>query len=113
MAVREMANLPNLDTWYSRVHKLKSLLKIPSLYGSKDTVSLTLGKKLHSVFDKFWLDQINATKLGNDEADQNKLRFYKTFKGSFTPEPYITNVPNRSQRAWLTRYRVSILPISE
>ena len=35
------------------------------------------------------------------------MRFYKTLKGSFCPEPYIHNVANRSQRAWLTRYRVS------
>ena len=35
------------------------------------------------------------------------MRFYKTLKGSFTLEPYLSNIANRSQRAWLTRYRVS------
>ena len=35
------------------------------------------------------------------------MRFYKTLKGSFTPEPYVLNVLNKSQRAWLSRYRVS------
>ena len=55
----------------------------------------------------FWLDQINAPKLGSDGANHNKLRFYKTLKGSFTQEPYIKNILNKSQRAWLTRYRVS------
>ena len=39
--------------------------------------------------------------------DHNKLRFYKTLKSSFTQEPYITDILNKSQRAWLTRYRVS------
>ena len=62
------------------------------------------------MFDRFWLDQINARKLGNDGLDHNKLRFYKTLKGSFTQEPYITNIQNKSQRAWLTRYRVSAVP---
>ena len=42
--------------------------------------------------------------------DHNKLRFYKTLKSSFTPEPYITDILNKSQRAWLTRYRVSAVP---
>ena len=48
--------------------------------------------------------------MGNDGIDHNKLRFYKTLKGSFTQEPYITNIKNKSQRAWLTRYRVSAVP---
>ena len=69
-----------------------------------------MNKKLNSVFDRFWLDQINAPKVGNDGIDHNKLRFYKTLKGSFTQEPYITNIQNKSQRAWLTRYRVSAVP---
>ena len=107
MAVREMASMPHLDTWYSRVQSIKSLLDIPALYGSKDRVSNTLGKRLHSVFDRYWLDQINAPKLDSDGVDHNKLRFYKTLKGSFTQEPYISKVQNKSQRAWLTRYRVS------
>ena len=107
MAVREMASMPHLDTWYSRVQSIKSLLDIPALYGSKDRVSNTLGKRLHCVFDRYWLDQINAPKLDSDGVDHNKLRFYKTLKGSFTQEPYISKVQNKSQRAWLTRYRVS------
>ena len=39
--------------------------------------------------------------------DHNKLRFYKTLKGTFSPEPYVVHVLNRSQRSWLTRFRVS------
>ena len=107
MAVREMAVLPHLDTWYSRVQKMKSLLGISNLYGSKERVSKLLGNKLNSVFDRFWIDQINAPKLDTAGLDHNKLRFYKTLKGSFTIEPYISNILNKSQRAWLTRYRVS------
>ena len=109
-AVREMRAMPHLDSWFSRVQKMKSVLGITQLYGSKDSVSLKLNKKLNSVFDRFWLDQINAPKVGNDGIDHNKLRFYKTLKGSFTQEPYITNIENKSQRAWLTRYRVSAVP---
>ena len=32
---------------------------------------------------------------------------YKLLKGSFKQEPYITNIKNRNQRAWLSRYRTS------
>ena len=42
-----------------------------------------------------------------DGRDQNKLRLYKTFKGSFTEEPYISQVVNRNQRCSLTRMRIS------
>ena len=49
-------------------------------------------------------------KNSSDELDHNKLRFYKTLKCSFIQEPYITNILNKTQRAWLTRYRVSAVP---
>ena len=93
-----MRALPHLDTWLSRVQKIKSVLGITQLYGSKDSVSLKLSKKLTSVFDRFLLDHINAPKVGNDGLDHNKLRFYKALKGSFTQEPYITNIKNKSHK---------------
>ena len=108
--VQEMVNKPYLDTWYSRINNLKTVLNIPQLYGSNDSVGHQLNKKLCSLFDRFWIDQICSEKIGIDGIDHNKLRFYKTLKGSFTQEPYITNILNKSQRAWLTRYRVSAVP---
>ena len=107
MAVREMAELPHLDTWNRRIKNIKFLFGIAHLRGSKDSVSRFLNRKLRSVFDVFWLDQINTPKCDKDGVDHNKLRFYKKLKGSFTKEPYVTEIQNKSQRAWLTRYRVS------
>ena len=107
MAVREMAVIPYLDTWYSRVQCIKSLLGITGLNGCKETISIILTKRLGSSFDRFWLDQVNSPKLGSDGEDHNKLRFYRDLKGSFSQEPYVTDIQNKSQRAWLTRYRVS------
>ena len=86
------------------------MLGIPQLYGSNDSIGHQINKKLCSLFDRFWIDQICREKVGTDGIDHNKLRFYKTLKGSFTQEPYITNILNKSQRAWLTRYRVSAVP---
>ena len=106
-AVREMKAMPHLDTWHSRVKKIKTLLGVSDLHGCKDSVGKFLGKKLNGTFDRFWLDQINVAKLDSNGVDHNKLRFYKTLKGSFTQEPYVTNIKNKSQRAWLTRFRVS------
>ena len=97
----------HLDTWHSRVQKIKTLLGVSDLHGCKDSVGKFLGKKLNGTFDRFWLDQINVAKLDSNEVDHNKLRFYKTLKGSFTQEPYVTNIKNKSQRAWLTQFRVS------
>merc|ERR1712208_153499 len=105
-----MAKMPELNTWLSRVHKIKSLINIRDIWGSHDRVSKIIGSKVKSVFDRFWLDQVNSPKLGPDGLDHNKLRFYKTLKGSFTLEPYVKNIRNKSQRAWLTRYRVSAVP---
>ena len=108
--IEEMANKPYLDTWYSRIQNIRTVLGIPRLYGCSDSVCLQLNRKLNSSFDRFWIDQVVAVKTGSDGLDHNKLRFYKTLKSSFTQEPYISNILNKSQRAWLTRYRVSAVP---
>ena len=44
---------------------------------------------------------------GQDNLPHNKLRFYAKLKSSFNREPYIDNVTNRNQRAWLSRLRTS------
>ena len=60
--VQEMVNKPYLDTWYSRINNLKTVLNIPQLYGSNDSVGHQLNKKLCSLFDRFWIDQICSEK---------------------------------------------------
>ena len=50
-AIQEMANKPYLDTWLSRVQKIKTLLGLPRLHGCKESVSHQQNKKLHSLFD--------------------------------------------------------------
>ena len=63
---------------------------------------------LYSQFDRHWLDDINMTKTKThqtDQTDHNKLRTYRTFKGSFTREPYIDLIRNRNQKSSLSRFR--------
>ena len=102
-----MKNNPQIDSWYTRVDKIKQLLNIRRLHCKPAKVGLILDKIIKSKFDRFYLDEINQIKLGSDGNDHNKLRLYKTLKGSFSQEPYITNISNRNQRAWLSRYRTS------
>ena len=107
MAVREMRASPDLDTWYCRVKSIKAALDIKYICGSKESVSKYFDKRLKSSFDRFCLDQVNQDKIDISGNDLNKLRFYKKLKGTFSPEPYISNDANRSQRAWLKRFCVS------
>ena len=96
------------DCWLTRVDKLETLLKIkgPKIYNK--TSGKTISSKLQSKFSRHWLDKINEFKSGinSDSRNHNKLRTYSTFKGSFTQEPYISQVRNRNQRSFLTRLRV-------
>ena len=64
-------------------------------------------KQIKSKFETFWLNKINEIKLGKDNKNHNKLRFYSTLKGCFKKEPYLDLVPNRAQRADLSRIRIS------
>ena len=101
--------LEEKDSWYSRVQKVKKLLNLKTIpsYVSKDSVSMQIKTKLNSSFERFWLDQIKEVRIGKDNQDHNKLRFYKTIKTCFKTEPYIELVNNRNQRSNLTRIRTS------
>ena len=106
-AISEMRNNPQIDTWYTRVEKIKNMFCIQRFYCKPEKAGILIDKLLKSKFDRFYLDEINQVKIGNDGLDHNKLRLYKTLKGSFDVEPYITNIKNRNQRHWLSRYRTS------
>ena len=106
-AVSDMQDNPTIDSWYNKVEKIKELLNITRIRCKPSKVGGVVDKILTSKFDRFFLDEINHIKLGPDGLDHNKLRLYKTLKGSFSQEPYVTNIKNRNQRAWLSRYRTS------
>ena len=78
-------------------------LETPSWFVKKDNVGTIIKKSLKSKFQLFWKDQVSKTNIGNDGLDHNGLRFYKTFKSSFTREPYLDLINNRNQRCWLSR----------
>ena len=107
IALSDMGKNPNIDCWLSRVEKIKALFNLKRLYGKPDRIGLIIDKNIKSKFDRFYLEEINQIKCGLDGQDHNKLRFYKTLKGSFKIEPYIVQIKNRNQRHWLSRYRTS------
>ena len=78
-----------------------------SYYSKLETIDLQIKKSLKSKFEAYWLKQINDENIGTDGQNHNKLRVYAKFKGCFKKEPYIDLVPNRAQRADLTRLRIS------
>ena len=106
-AISEMKETTSIDTWYSKVDKMKELFNITKIRCKQSKAGVVIDKIIQSKFDRFFLDEINLNKIGPDGLDHNKLRLYKTLKGSFSQEPYVTNIKNRNQRAWLSRYRTS------
>ena len=107
IAIKDMKNNPQIDCWLTRIEKIKNLLNIKRLPAKSDKAGTIIDKNIKSKFDKFYLDQINQIRIGNDGQDHNKLCFYKKIKGSFKIEPYIVQIRNRNQRQWLSRYRTS------
>ena len=96
------------DSWLSRAQTVQTAFGI-ELHGgmTPDRVSNIIKKHLQSKFQLFWKNEITDMKMGQDNLSHNKLRFYAGLKSSFTREPYIENVNNRNQRAWLSRLRTS------
>ena len=109
-ALTEMSGFADsgLDCWLTRVRKLEKFFNIPHQpsYVKPEAVSSICKKRVKSVFDRFWLDEVNQVKIVNG-LNSNKLRFYSTLKSSFTREPYLDLVQSRNQRSFLTRLRCS------
>ena len=105
-----MSNLSDTghDCWLSRVRQLEKMFNIPkqNMYAKKEAAGNIFKKRIHSIFDRFWLDEVTNEKLV-DGVNKNKLRFYSTFKASFSREPYFDLVNSRNQRSFLTRIRCS------
>ena len=97
------------DCWLSRVRKMEKLFSVPSFHRfcKKQHVDSTVRKRVKSIFDRFWLDEINSVKADNLGVNRNKLRLYSTLKSSFSREPYLDLVQSRNQRSFLTRLRCS------
>jgi hypothetical protein len=100
-AVNEMEEYSglNIDCWLHRVKQIKSLCKIKTMpsYTNTDIVRNNVKKALQTILDRFYLDQINQCKMGDDLINHNKLRLYATVKGSFKREPYIDLGQSRNQ----------------
>ena len=95
-----------VDCWLTRVEKIQKILNMPNKTNFKKKSGKLTTSFLKSKFDRYWLDCINETKTtNNDQQDHNKLRTYKTYKCSFSREPYIDLVKNRNQRSSLSRLR--------
>ena len=92
--ISEMKNFPAIDSWYNKVEKIKELLNITRIRCKPQKVGIFVDKIIQSKFDRFYLDEINQIKVGADGLDHNKLRLYKTLKGSFCQESYVTNITN-------------------
>ena len=109
-AVDEMkaTNSNNNSTWWGRIETIKKSLCLKYSYFSKlEAIDLQIKKGVKSKFQLYWLKLINYKNIGVDGKNHNKLRFYAKLKGCFQKEPYIDLVPNRAQRADLTRLRIS------
>ena len=106
----EMGNRGICDSWVSRVDKIKKYFNIPEFASSISPLSISKQVKnaVQSKFDIFWLKEINKMSLDENGVDHNKLRFYKSFKGSFKMEPYLESISNRNQRCHLTRIHISV-----
>ena len=74
------------------MEKIKSVLNLKRIYGKPDKAGIIIDKIIKSKFDRFYLDEINQLKVGTDGLDHNKLKLYKTLKGSFRIVPYILNI---------------------
>ena len=109
-ALSDMSVFPESGQGFclSRVRKLEQLFNIPSLstFTKKAAADKIIKKRIKSIFDRFWLDEINLEKIV-DGHNSNKFRFYSTLKSTFSREPYIDLVKSRNHRSFLTRLRCS------
>jgi hypothetical protein len=60
------------DCWLSQIRKMEKLFCVPSFFTFCKTQHSTLKKQAKSIFDRFWLDEINLVKSDNLGVNCNK-----------------------------------------
>ena len=91
-------------TWWGRIEAIKKSLCIKySSFSKIEVINTQIKKSLKNKFQSYWMKLLNEEKIGDDGKDHNKLRM----KGCFQMELYIDFVPNRAQRADISRLRIS------
>ena len=86
---------------------METLLGGPSIKCHSKQSGKHINRFIKGIFERCWLDKLNEVRIGPDGFDHNKLRTLKSFKSSFTTEPYLTLVRNRNQRMFLSGFRLS------
>ena len=107
MSEMSMMSDSGQDCWLTRVRQIETLLGGPSINCHSKQSGKHVNRFINGIFERCWLDKLNEVRIGSDGFDHNKLRTLKTFKSSFTTEPYLTLVRNRNQRMFLSRFRLS------
>lgn len=100
-------------SWENRMLKLiDSLIIREPMLAQSPSKKVCLKLARDSLFAKDsqnWQNQLLST--GNTEND-NKLRTYRTYKSSFTTEPYITMNMRRDHRRILAKFRSCNIPLA-
>ena len=109
--IQEMKLFASLgsDCWLTRVNKIQQLLHIQDIPLFRRAQGKKVTNAIKSKFDKYWLDNLNSTGSNNSnvtgQSDHSKLRTYRTFKSSFTREPYVDLIRNRNPKSFISRLR--------
>ena len=78
-AVQEMRLVKDekVINWWTRTEKIKNLLGINySQFSKLEVIGSIIKKCVKSKFEAYWLKSINKQKLGENNENRNKLRFY-------------------------------------
>ena len=63
------------DCWLSRVRNIEQLFNItPTSYCKNESVNSIIKKRVKSIYDRFWLDEVQKVKADINGVNHNKLR---------------------------------------
>ena len=88
--------------WSAEMKNIMSEINMNVNFDDQSCINLELASKE--------LSMINFNKWKGDLNSSPKLRTYKLFKNSFSPEPYVY-LFNRRQRSLIAQIRAGILPL--
>lgn len=103
------------NNWCKRLNILLNTLQMEELkdivhcaqVNNKETLRTVLNKS-SVLYETNWYNKLNAPR---PQGAPGKLRYYKLYKTSIYPEPYVTNYMNKGHRRAFAQFRTGTAPL--
>ena len=99
-------------TWFYRVKQFLITIDHEDIFRARPLLPV-IDANLKILYDKCWQEKLQAEFAVRSETHGgNKLRTYRTFKNTYSTEPYVRIITHKKIRSAYAKFRCEVAPIN-